>query len=152
MCETKTPKGSMYVGEAVIYSEDPTGTSLTYLENDSGRHSKASQEPSEPMIIYNSTWYQEAASMEPRRGYLRARQESEDPIIIYDSRWYPEAWKELKNDKETPRYVAQLQKEQNPNLCSPDEWKSLDNRLPHIPSHAVDICAYFKRNKCKHGL
>ena len=52
VCKTKTPKGSMYVGDTVIYSEDPTGTSLTYLEDNSGRHSKASQEPSEPMIIY----------------------------------------------------------------------------------------------------
>ena len=113
MCETKTPKGSMHVGDAVIYSEDPSGTSLTYLEDDSGRHSKASQDTSKPMIIYDSTWYQEAASREPRRGYPRARQETEDPIIMYDGRWYPEAWKEFKNDKETPRYVAQLQKEQN---------------------------------------
>ena len=24
--------------------------------------------------------------------------------------------------------------------------------MPHIPSDAVDICAYFKRNKYKHGL
>ena len=115
MCETKTPKGSMHVGDAVIYSEDPSGTSLTYLEDDSGRHSKASQDTSEPMIIYDSTWYQEEASREPRRGYPRARQETEDPIITYDGRWYLEAWKESKNDKETPHYVAQLQKEQNPN-------------------------------------
>ena len=73
VCEIKTPKGSMHVGDAVIYSEDPSGTSLTYLEDDSGRHSKASQDTSEPMIKYDSTWYQKAASREPWRGYQRAR-------------------------------------------------------------------------------
>ena len=73
-------------------------------------------------------------------------------MIIYDSRWYLKAQKELKNNKETPRYVTQLQKEQNPNLCSPDKWKSFENKLPHTPSDAVGICAHFKRNKCKHGI
>ena len=24
--------------------------------------------------------------------------------------------------------------------------------MPHTPSDAADICVYFKRNKCKHGL
>ena len=41
VCETKMPpgvKGSMYLGDTVIYSEDPTGRSLTYMEDDSGRH------------------------------------------------------------------------------------------------------------------
>ena len=138
----------------MIYSEDPTGRSLTYIKDDSGRLSKVSQESSEPMIIYDSKWYQKArqASTEPRRGYPRVQQESEDPIIIYDSRWYPKDWKESKNNKETLRYVAQLRREKNPNLCSPDKWKRFENKLPHTSSDAIGIYAHFKRNKCRHGL
>ena len=142
----------------MIYSEDPTDRSLTYMEDtgphyvktedNSGKYLKVSQKSLEPMIIYDSRWYQKArqVSTEPRRGYPRVRQESEDPMIIYDSRWYPKAWKEPRNNKETPRYVTQLWKEQNPNLCSPDEWKSFENKLPHTPSDAIGIYAHFKRN------
>ena len=53
---------SMHVGDTVIYSEDPSGTSLTNLEDDSGRHSTASQDTSEPIVIYYSAWYQETGN------------------------------------------------------------------------------------------
>ena len=111
---------SMHVGDTVIYSEDPSGTSLIYLEDDSGRHSTANQDTSEPIVIYDSTWYQEPASKELRRRYPKTRQEAEYPIVKYDSRLDPK-WKGNKKDKETPRYLAQLLREHNPNLCTPEE-------------------------------
>ena len=128
-------------------------------EDDSGwypkvRQPKVRQESTEPMIIYDSRWYPKVRqeSMEPRRWYPKVRQESTEPMIIYDSRWYLKAQQEPGNNKEIPRYVAQLRKKLNPNLCSLDEWKSLEEKLPHTPSDAIIICAHFKRNKCRHGL
>ena len=92
-----------------------------------------------------------ALGIELRRRYPKTRQEAEYPIVEYDSRLDPE-WKETRNDKETPRYLAQLLREHNPNLCTTDEWRNMEDKLPHTPENATDICAYFKRNRCKHGL
>ena len=99
--ETKMPpgvKGQVYLDDIVIYSEDPTGRSLTYME-DTMPH------------------------------YVR----EED-----GSRLYPKVWEDL----------TKL----NPNLCSPDEWKSLEETLPHAPPNAITTCAHFRRNRCRHGL
>ena len=136
VCETKMTlgvKGSVYLGDTVIYSEDPTGRSLTYMEDmmphyvktedDSRwypkvRQPKFRQESMEPMIIYDSRCYPKVRqeSMEPRitydsRFYPKVRQESTEPMIIYDSRWYPKVWQELTE----PGNNRKL----NPNLCCP---------------------------------
>ena len=43
-------------------------------------------------------------------------------------------------------------KKLNPNSCSPDLWKNLEDILPHVPPEAVTICPHFRKNKCRHGL
>ena len=60
------------------------------------------------------------------------------------SRCYPKIWQELTE----PRNNKKL----NPNSCSPDEWKSLEETLPHVPPDAITICSHFRKNKCRHGL
>ena len=85
-------KGSVYLNDIVIYSEDPTGRSLTYMEDtmphyvktedDRRWYPKIWQESTEPMIIYDSRWY------------LKVWQESTEPRITYDSRWYPKVQQE----------------------------------------------------------
>ena len=98
MGETKMPpgiKGIVYLDEILVYSQDPTGRSLTYME-DTMAH------------------------------YLK----TED-----GSRWYPKVRQELTEPGNN--------KKLNPNLCSPDEWKSLEETLPHAPPDAITICAHF---------
>ena len=107
----KTPEVSMqHVGDTVIYSEDPSGTSLIYLEDDSGRRVTTNHDTSEPIVIYDSALDQELTSKELRKRHSKTRQEAEYPIVKYDSRLDPE-WKETRNYKETPRYLAQLLRE-----------------------------------------
>ena len=61
-----------------------------------------------------------------------------------NSRWYPKVWQELTEPGNN--------KKLNPNSCSPDEWKSLEETLPHVPPDAITICSHFRKNKCRHGL
>ena len=129
-----------HVGDTVIYSEDPSGTSLIYLEDDSGRRVTTNHDTLEPIVIYDSTWDQELTSKELRRRHPKTRQEAEYPIVEYDSRLDPE-WKETRNDKETPRYLL---KENNPNFCTLEEWRNMEDKLPHTPENATEICAISK--------
>ena len=107
MGKTKMPpgiKGIVYLDEILVYSKDPTGRSLTYMED-----------------------------MMPH--YMK----TED-----GSRWYPKVRQELTKPGNN--------KKLNPNSCSPDKWKSLEETLPHVPPDAITICSHFRKNKCRHGL
>ena len=75
-----------HVGDTVIYSEDPSGISLMYLEDDSGRHVQPNHDTSEPIVIYDSAWDQGLASKELRRRYPKTRQEAEYPIVVYEGK------------------------------------------------------------------
>ena len=51
------------------------------------------------------------------------------------SRWYPKVWQESTKSRNN--------KKLNPNSCSPDKWKSLEETLPHAPPDAITICSHF---------
>ena len=51
------------------------------------------------------------------------------------SRWYPKVWQELTEPGNN--------KKLNLNLCTPDEWKSLEETLPHAPPDAITVWAHF---------
>ena len=70
----KIPEVSMqHVGDTVIYSEDPSGTSLIYLEDDSWRRVTTNHDTSEPIVIYDSAWDQELTSKELRKRHSKTR-------------------------------------------------------------------------------
>ena len=81
---------------------------------------------------------------------------SEDPsgirLMYLDKGLYEPKWKGNRKDKETPWYPAQMLREHNPNLCTPEEWRDMEEKLRHTPGSVTEICVYYKRNRCKHGI
>ena len=96
-------KSIIYLDNILVYSEDPIGRSLSYMDD---------------TMPYKKT-------EDGSRWYLKIQQELTEPG----------------NNKKL-----------NPNSCSPDEWKSLEETLPHVPPDAITICSHFRKNKCRHGL